>query len=129
MKPSDVRHTLEHLVEAQRDHTVAVRELDEYQANEGEPAAPSVFDDLDAFLAFYGQRERFRIGLDRKETAVRTAYEAYQQAAALVGSVLPRGSRLFYTYQGDRRELQDVTFTIENQDGRIVILGSAGPVR
>lgn len=127
MTANDIEHALERLVEADRARSDATRAISDYQAERTEPPAPPVFEDIRAFLAFHSVRQGYYVGLRQEEAARFKAEEAYRQAADSLSSVLPSGSRLFYTYEGNSVTLRGVTFVIENQGGKIVILNSSGP--
>jgi hypothetical protein len=129
MAAADVKHTLEQLVEADRDRSDAARAISDYQAKVTEPAPPSVFEDLDALLNFYLRRQEYYHGLQHRHDAQRVAADAYEQAAERLSRILPQSSRLNYTYQGSREDLRGATFAIENQHATIMISSSSGPAR
>jgi hypothetical protein len=127
MAAADLKHTLEQLVEADRDRNDAARAISDYQAKATEPAPPPVFEDLDALLDFYLRRQEYYHGLQHRQDAQRVAADAYENAAERLSKILPNSSRLFYTYPGNRKDLRGATFAIENQNAKIMISSSSGP--
>ena len=81
MAAADVKHTLEQLVEADRDPNDAARAISDYQAKVTEPAPPSVFEDLDTLLNFYLRRQEYYHTLQQRQDAQRVAADAYEHAA------------------------------------------------
>lgn len=130
MAAADLKHTLEQLVEADRDRSDAAKAISDYQAKVTEPASPSVFEDLDALLNFYLRRqEEYYHGLQQRQDAQRVAADAYDNSAERLSRILPQSSRLNYTCQGPREDLRGTTFAIENQHATIVISSSSGSGR
>ena len=129
MAAADVKHTLEQLVEADRDRYDAARAISDYQAKVTEPAPPSVFEDLDALLNFYLRRQEYYHGLQQRQDAQRVAADAYEHAAERLSRILPQSSRLNYTYQGPREDLRGTKCAIENQHATNVISSSSGSGR
>jgi hypothetical protein len=125
--PSRIVKALNMLVEADTDRSNASKAIKEYQATQEKPSPPPVFNNLDAFLAFHSNRERYEAALSQKEAYQATAEESYNKASGVLRKVLPQGTRLAYDYRGDREDLRGTTFTIDNRAGEIVISGSLPP--
>jgi hypothetical protein len=125
MAAADLKHTLEQLVEAEKDQSEAARAMSDYQAKVTEPAPPPVFEDLEALLDFYLRRQEYYHALQQRQEAQRVAEDAYERTAHRLSRKLPQSSRLNYTYQRPREDLQGTTFAIENKPAMIVISSSA----
>src|SRR5215210_3519672 len=120
MAAADLKHTLEQLVEAGRDRNDAARAISDYQAKVTEPAPPPpVFEDLDALLNFCLRRQEYYHTLQQRQDAQRVAADAYEHAAYRLSRILPNSSRLFYTCQGNRKDLRGATFATGNKHAKI----------
>jgi mannose-6-phosphate isomerase-like protein (cupin superfamily) len=124
-----VEQALERLVEAKKDLGGASLKLTVFQVNKEEPSAPPVFEDLAAFLDFHRRHQEYVAALSPLESARRAAHEEYQEAASRLSGVLPRNSRLVYTYEGHRDVLRGETFFIDNQEGKITASSSSDTTR
>src|SRR5215213_4430505 len=109
MAAADLKHTLEQLVEAEKDQSEAARAMSDHEA----------------LLDFYLRRQEYYHALQQRQEAQRVAEDAYERTAHRLSRKLPQSSRLNYTYQRPREDLQGTTFAIENKPAKIVISSSA----
>jgi hypothetical protein len=117
MTDEDIEQALERLVEAKKALDRASLKFTVFEVNR-KPSAPPVFEDLAALLDFHRRHQEYVAALSPLESARRAAHEKYQEAASRLSGVLPRNSRLVYTYEGK-------TFFIDNQEGKITATASS----
>ena len=114
MDKAQVRETFEQLVESNYDRRRAQTRLREFQDASTPPLAPSEFDDLEAFLDFYGRTQDHEYSLESLNTEYTNATERYDQARAALSMALPTNAVLHYTYEGSREELKGQQYDIMN---------------
>ena len=114
MDKAQVRETIEQLVESNYDRRRAQTRLREFQDASTPPLAPSEFDDLEAFLDFYGRTQDHEDSLESLNTEYTNATERYDQARAALSMALPTNAVLHYTYEGSREELKGQQYDIMN---------------
>jgi hypothetical protein len=114
MDKQQVRETIEQLVESNYDRRRAQTRLREFQDASTPPLAPSEFDDLEAFLDFYGRTQDHEDSLESLNTEYTNATEHYDQARAALSMALPTNAVLHYTYEGSREELKGQQYDIMN---------------
>jgi hypothetical protein len=117
MDKEQVRETIEQLVESEYDRLQAQTRLREFQDASTPPLAPSEFDDLEAFLDFYGRTQDHEGSLESLNTDYTNATEQYDQARHALSRVLPPNVLLRYTYEGSREELKGQQYDIMNASG------------
>jgi len=117
MDKDQVRETFEQLVESNYDRRRAQTRLREFQDASTPPLAPSEFDDLEAFLDFYGRTQDHEYSLESLNTEYTNATERYDQARAALSMALPTNAVLHYTYEGSREELKGQQYDIMNASG------------
>ena len=114
MDKDQIRETFEQLVESNYDRRRAQTRLREFQDASTPPLAPSEFDDLEAFLDFYGRTQDHENSLESLNTEYTNATERYDQARAALSMALPTNAVLHYTYEGRREELKGQQYDIMN---------------
>jgi hypothetical protein len=114
MDKEQVRETIEQLVESQYDRLQAQTRLRKFQDARTPPLAPSEFENLEAFLDFYGRTQDQEDSLESLNTEYTNATEQYDQARAALSRALPTNVPLYYTYEGGREELKDQQYEILN---------------
>jgi len=114
MDKDQIRETFEQLVESNYDRRRAQTRLREFQDASTPPLAPSEFDDLEAFLDFYGRTQDHEDSLESLNTEYTNATERYDQARAALSMALPTNAVLHYTYEGRREELKGQQYDIMN---------------
>jgi hypothetical protein len=78
---------------------------------------PREFENLEAFLDFYGRTQDHEGSLESLNTDYTNATEQYDQARYALSRVLPPNVLLRYTYEGSREELKGQQYDIMNASG------------
>ncbi len=127
MTPDEVHQTVNRLVEAERDLREAQTRRNEFVQTRILPRPPSRFEGLPEFLDFHEQRRRFEDDRRSLDAVVEKAEYAYKKAEGTLMKILPEDVPLIYDYEGKRKELIGVRFTITNSriTKRLVIHASS----
>ena len=118
MDREQVRETVNQLVESEHDQRKATTLLRDFQDTNEPPLAPSEFENLEAFLDFYGGQQDYENRVQSLESEQTNARQRYDEARVTLSQVLPTGKLLHYTYEGDREELKDQQYEIVNLSRR-----------
>ena len=112
-----LRETVNQLVESEHDQRAATTLLRDFQDTNEPPLAPSEFENLEAFLDFYGGQQDYENQVQSLKTEHVNAKQQYDQARMALSQVLPTGKPLHYTYEGNREELKGQQYDIVNLSG------------
>jgi hypothetical protein len=115
MDTTELRDTVNQLVEAEFDQEATQARLDRFKESNDLPRAPSEFNSLQAFLDFHDRRQQYVGELSNLEAERAAAKDRYDQAVSKLKRVLPTNVPLHYTYEGPRQELEGVRYTIINR--------------
>jgi len=118
MDREQVRETVNQLVESEHDQRQATIRLRDYQNANEPPLAPDEFENLEAFLDFYGGQQAYENRVQSLKTEHVDAKQQYDQAKMALSQMLPPGKPLHYTYEGNREELKGQQYDIVNVSGR-----------
>jgi hypothetical protein len=118
MDREQVRETVNQLVESEHDQRKATTLLRDFQDTNEPPLAPSEFENLEAFLDFYGGQQDYENRVQSLKTEHADAKQQYDQARMALSQALPRNALLHYTYEGDREELKGQQYDIVNVSHR-----------
>jgi hypothetical protein len=113
-----VRETVNQLVESEHLQRQATTRLREYQNANLPPLPPDEFENLEAFLDFYGGQQDYENRVQSLKTEHADAKQQYDQARMALSQVLPTNKLLHYTYEGNREELKGQQYDIVNLSGR-----------
>ena len=114
MDREQVHQTINKLVESHYDQRQAQTRLRNFQDANEPPLAPNEFENLEAFLDFYGGQQDYENRVQSLKTEHADAKQQYDQARMALSRVLPRNALLHYTYEGDREELKGQQYDIVN---------------
>jgi hypothetical protein len=114
MDRKQVHETINRLVESEHDQRQADHRLRTFQDANEPPLAPNEFENLEAFLDFYGAQQDYENRVQSLKTEHADAKQQYDQARMALSQALPRNALLHYTYEGDREELKGQQYDIEN---------------
>src|SRR3712207_4653381 len=115
MDTTELRDTVNQLVEAQLDQETAQARLDRFKESNDLPSVPSEFNSLQAFLDFHERREQYVGELSNLEAERAAAKDRYDQAVSKLENVMPENVPVHYTYEGPRQTLEGVRYTITNR--------------
>ncbi len=115
MDTTELRDTVNQLVEAQLDQEITQARLDRFKESNHPPEAPSEFNSLQAFLDFHVHKQRYEGEISSLEAGRAAAKDRYDQAVSKLERVMPTNVPLHYTYEGPRQELEGVRYTITNR--------------
>ncbi len=115
MDTTELRNTVNQLVEAEFDQETTQASLDHFKASNDLPRAPSEFNSLQAFLDFHDRREQYVGELSNLEAERAAAKDRYDQAVSKLERVMPTNVPVRYTYEGPRQDLEGVRYTITNR--------------
>ena len=117
MDKEQVHETINKLVESEHDQRAATTLLRDFQGANEPPLAPDEFENLEAFLDFYGAQQDYENRVQSLKTEHADAKQQYDQARMALSQALPRNALLHYTYEGEREELKDQQYDIVNVSG------------
>ena len=112
---TELRDTVNQLVEAQLDQETTQARLDRFKESNHPPRAPSEFNSLQAFLDFHDRKQLYEGEISSLETGRAAAKDRYDQAVSKLKRVLPTNVPLHYTYEGSRQEFEGLRYTIVNR--------------
>jgi hypothetical protein len=116
---SEIRKTINQLVEAWVDRDAAQERLADFTKSNDPPPLPGAFDSFQSFLDFYGSQQDYKDELKNLKGELTACHKAYEQASSGLQEILPVGVPLHYTYQGERQDLEGTECHIVNN-----VLGS-----
>jgi hypothetical protein len=114
MDREQVRETVNQLVESEHDQRQATTLLRNFQDTNEPPLAPGEFENLEAFLDFYGGQQDYKNRVQSLKTEHADAKQQYDQARMALSQALPTNVLLHYTYEGNREELKGQQYDIVN---------------
>jgi hypothetical protein len=114
MDRDQVRETVNQLLESEHDQREATMLLRNFQDTNEPPLAPSEFENLEAFLDFYGGQQHYKYRVQSLKTEHANAKQQYDQARMALSQALPTNVLLHYTYEGNREELKGQQYDIVN---------------
>jgi len=109
-----VHETINRLVESEHDQRQAMTGLRNYEDTNDPPLAPGEFENLEAFLDFYGSQQDYKNRVQSLKTEHADAKQQYDQARMVLSQALPTNVLLHYTYEGNREELKGQQYDIVN---------------
>ena len=115
MDTTELRDTVNQLVEAQLDQETTQARLDRFKESNHPPRVPSEFNSLQALLDYHVHKQLYEGEISSLEAGRAAAKDRYDQAVSKLEYVLPANVPLHYTYDGPRQELEGVRYTIINR--------------
>ena len=130
MDKQRLREIINQLVESEKDLREVDTRRNEFEQTRLPPRPPNEFENLQAFVDFYEEKQGFEDEKQRFQAELEVATERHTQAENVLMGILPDNVTLTYDYVGERQEFQGVQFKITNQvliNQRRIIISTAGP--